>query len=211
MLSQIPVTNPMGVAMVLSLLVAAFSAPQPPSLPLPGVWGEMPSFEFTKGIRRAVSKSSLGPLCSRLHTLWTSARKDGRPKTGGARGGVPAVRGKNDKGVGADREGRAGKDGKDGGPGRPEKLAHAGRGGHQEGRTQQPACFLCLDRPSRYILEPCGHRVVCGECAVQLVEGAARNRAVSEGAGAHHGSSEKSGGACPSCGQAITRAMRVFS
>jgi len=204
MLSQMqtPMTNPMVVAMVLSLLVAALSAPQPPSLPLPGVWGDLPSLEITKALRRVMACSRLGPFVQRLRTMWAFARKEGRPK-GGLRG-VAAARGQKDK-ANADRTGREGREGLGGRPDRPQA-------GRQDGRTQslQPACFLCLDRPSRYILEPCGHRVVCGECAVQLVEAAARNRSMNEAAGVHH-VSDKSGGACPSCGLAITRAMRVLS
>merc|ERR1712060_417507 len=84
--------------------------------------------------------------------------------------------------------------------------SHAERSGRekaQTGRPSAPACFLCLDRPSRYVLEPCGHRVVCGECAVQLVEAVVRNRAMSDAAGGAHYASQ-GGGACPSCGMAIT-------
>jgi len=64
-----------------------------------------------------------------------------------------------------------------------------------------PACFLCLDRPSRYAVEPCGHRVTCAECTIQLVEAAVRNRS--------EGCPEK-GGTCPFCGTAVSRAIRVF-
>jgi len=201
MLLQIPMTNPMAVAMVLSLLVAALSAPQPPGLSLPSVWGELPSLEISRGIR------SLGPLMQRLRIFWASARREGRPK-GGLRG-APTTRGQKEK-AHADRSGRERTDA----PGRPDRA----QAGQKEGRaaagsSQQsaPACFVCLDRPSRYVLEPCGHRVVCGDCAMQLVEVAARNRSASEaaGGGGHH-SSERGGG-CPSCGLAITRAMRLFS
>lgn len=54
----------------------------------------------------------------------------------------------------------------------------------------------------RYVLEPCGHRVVCSDCAVQLVDCATRSR--TEGTG------DRGSGTCPSCGSAITRAMRIF-
>lgn len=206
-LSQIPMTNPMVVAMVLSLLVAALSAPQPPSLPLCGVWSELPGLEFTRGIRRAMSRSkTLRPIVQHMPVSWGVAKNESRPK-GGLRG-IPATRGQKDKA-------HAGGRGPDGVNGRSERGAQAGRS--QESRMPSgsaalhsaPACFVCLERPSWYVLEPCGHRVVCGECAIQLVEAAARNRSVSEGV-AHH-SSEKGGGACPSCGLAITRAMRLFS
>eukprot|EP00927_Polykrikos_kofoidii_P048495 TRINITY_DN42769_c0_g1_i1.p1 TRINITY_DN42769_c0_g1~~TRINITY_DN42769_c0_g1_i1.p1 ORF type:complete len:607 (-),score=85.67 TRINITY_DN42769_c0_g1_i1:51-1832(-) len=192
MLTQIPVTNPMVVAMVLSLLVAALSAPQPPSLPLPGIWTDLLSLAFTRGIRRAVFRSrTLGPLVQRLRAFWASRRKDGRSK-GGVRG-IPVPRGQKD---GPER------------PGKPQ-LGKQGEG-RVPSTASQPACFLCLDRPSRYILEPCGHQVVCGECAVQLVE-ATVQLVNKESAGAHYSSDKNGGGACPSCGQAITRAMRVFS
>jgi len=211
-LSQIPVTNPMAVSMALSLLVAALSAPQPPSLSLPSLWGELPNLEIAKGLRKAASRSkSLAPLVQRLRmlSLWASARKDRRQKGGGVRG-VPAGRGQKERGH-ADRS-----DKKSDVPGKPDKP----QAGQKEGKApsgsshqQQsaPACFVCLDRPSRYILEPCGHRVVCEECAMQIVENAVRSRSTSEAAGGGHHSAERGGGACPLCGLVITRAMRLFS
>lgn len=186
-LSQIPVTNPMAVSMALSLLVAALSAPQPPSLSLPSLWGELPNLEIAKGLRRAASRSkSLAPLVQRLRMLshWASTRKDRRQK-GGVRG-VPATRGQ-----------KAGQ--------------KEGKATPASSQQSAPACFVCLDRLSRYILEPCGHRVVCEECAVQLVENAVRSRSSSETAGGAHHSAERGGGACPLCGLVITRAMRLFS
>jgi len=196
MLSQIPMTNPMVVAMVLSILVAAFSAPQPPSLSLPSV----------HQLVQQQTSGAVMPLVQRLRHLWASARREARPK-GGIRG-IPAARGQKDK-PHVDRSGRDRTDV----PGRPEKP----QTGRQDGRVPSgsssqsaPACFVCLDRPSRYILEPCGHRVVCGDCAIQLVDAAARSRSTNEVAGTHH-SSERGGGACPSCGYSIMRAMRVFS
>lgn len=198
-LSQIPMTNPMLVAMLLSLLVALVSAPQPPSLSLPSIWSKLPSFELTQSLKKAISRSkSLGPLVQQIKALW-GMRKEGRAK--GGRLGVPASRGS--KGGSAGSRDRV----VDSAPGRPEKAGACKQDGKTPGSSVQqqsaPPCFVCLDRPSRYILEPCSHRVVCGECAVQLVEAAARNRSMSEGAGG--------GGACPSCGMAISRAMRLFS
>merc|ERR1719499_1574039 len=120
-------------------------------------------------------------MMQRINSLWYM-RKEGRQKGGGTRGsGSSTARAK--------------------APGRPEKSAH---GGKQEGRSgsgadlqpSAPPCFVCLDKPSRYILEPCGHRVVCEECAVQLVETAARNRSMAESSGSVHHGSERGGGAC---------------
>jgi len=202
-LSQIHITNPMVVAMALSLVVAALSAPQPPSFSLPSVWGDLPSLELTRGLK---------VLSLRFRIFWASARKDSRPR-GGLRG-VAAARQK-DKGHADHRSARGEKAEA---PGRPERP-QAGQRDSGKAQTEQrssgekrsaPACFVCLDRPSQYLLEPCGHRVVCGDCAVQLVEAAARNRSISEAAGGTHHSSER-GGACPSCGLAITRATRLFS
>lgn len=182
MLSQIPMTNPMVVAMVLSLLMAAFSAPQPPSLSLPSFWSDIPNLEVVQ----------------RLRSLWGSEWQEGRQK--GSRQGAPSAKGQKEKPQ------------KEKGGAEPSSRPEKAQEGRQKGSQSAPACFVCLDRPSRYILEPCGHKVVCGECAVPLVEAAARNRQAVEvlGLGSHH-SSEKRGGTCPSCGMAITRAMRVFS
>jgi len=207
MLSQIPVTNPMVVAVVLSVLVAAFSAPQPPSLSLPALWSSLPSLKVADRLRQSATGSgTFGPLLRRFWTLW-ALRKEGRSK-GGAR--LSAPRGQKD---------------------RPhyercresvELSNHSDRaqwGGLREERVlgccnssknSAPPCFVCLDSPSHYILEPCGHRVVCGDCAVQLVEAAARTRSTGDLSGGHH-VSEKSGGTCPSCGLAIARAMRIFA
>ncbi|CAK0825425.1 unnamed protein product, partial [Prorocentrum cordatum] len=122
--------------------------------------------------------------------------------------GIPTSRGQKDAGRGADRKPDA--------PGRPDRPqvvkqdSKAPLGGAAAEKMSAPACFVCLDRPSRYVLEPCGHRVVCSECAVQLVEAAARNRSLEQasGGGGHH--SER-GGACPNCGTAVARAVRLFS
>mmetsp|Transcript_89556 Transcript_89556/g.196220 ORF Transcript_89556/g.196220 Transcript_89556/m.196220 type:complete len:492 (+) Transcript_89556:63-1538(+) len=133
-LYQIPVTNPLMVAMLLSLLIAAVSSPQPPSVSLPSLWNELPGIPML---------GCFDKVLARIHGSSASSSASASP------------------------------------------------------------CFVCLERPSRYVLEPCGHRVVCGECTVQLVEAAARNRSLSDGGGG--------GGACPSCGMAISRAMRLFT
>merc|ERR1740121_938582 len=194
-LTQVPIANPMAVAMLFSLLVTALSSPQPPSLSLPSLWNDLPNFEITRGLKKAASKSrslqAMGPMMQRIRTLWYM-RKEGRHKgSGGARGGgASTTRGAKDRGHANGRE-RADA------PGRPERSAQAGK---QDGKavalhSSAPPCFVCLDRPSRYILEPCGHRVVCEECAVQLVEAAARNRGMSDAAGSAHHTSDRGGGA----------------
>lgn len=210
-LSQVPLANPMAVAVLFSLLVTALSSPQPPSLSLPSLWNDLPNFEIARGLKKAAARSrSLGPMVQRIRTLWYM-RKESRAKggaRGGGGGGAPAARTK-------ERTHANGRERADA-PGRPEKSAQAGK---QEGKAgsgaalqpSAPPCFVCLDRPSRYILEPCGHRVVCEGCAVQLVEAAARNRSMAESSGGMHHGSERGGGACPSCGMVITRAMRLFS
>merc|ERR1740121_3019495 len=202
-LTQVPIANPMAVAMLFSLLVTALSSPQPPSLSLPSLWNDLPNFEIARGLKKAASSTGLGPMMQRVRTLWYM-RKESRHKGGGPRGGAATARAK-------ERSQANGREQRDA-PGRPEKSAQADKKEGREGKgaLQQsaPPCFVCLDRPSRYILEPCAHRVVCEECAVQLVEAAARNRSIVENSG--HGS-ERGGGACPSCGMAITRAMRLFS
>lgn len=184
-LSQLPVTNPMIVASVLSVLVAAFSAPQPSNISLSGVWADLPSLEMAQALRRAVSRSkTFEALVQRRRDF--PARKEGRGAKAGAK--CSAARSPD--------------------AGRPERAQAKAEGRGAQGPASVPPCFVCLDRPSRYVLEPCGHRVVCGECAVQLVEAAARRRSVDAG-GAHHASER--GGACPSCSRAITRATRLLS
>lgn len=208
-LSQVPMANPIAVAALISLVVAALSAKQAPSLGLLSFWGNLPNVELFRGLRGAVMRSrSLGPLVQRLR-LW-GLRKEGRPRGGSFRSSVPGgPRGSKDR---SHTDRYAGRD-KAEPAGRADKVQALRQEGktppHASAQPSAPACFVCLDRPSRYILEPCGHRVVCEDCAVQLVEDAARKRSVSEG-GLHH-ASERGGGACPSCGMAITRAMRLFS
>lgn len=187
--SLIPMANAMIGAMLLSLLVAILSAPQPLSLSLQSVWGELPSLGLARGNQKQRS----------MPRLWTPARKDG---IGGARGMHQAARGQKDKGAG-----RYDRDRTDG-PDRGDK-----HGRERSGSSSQMAatCFVCLDRPSHYILEPCGHRVVCGDCAMQLVEIASRSRTMGDGVAGQHRPSEKSGGTCPSCSMPVKQAMRVFS
>ncbi|CAE8585231.1 unnamed protein product, partial [Polarella glacialis] len=187
---SIPTANPIAAAVTVCLLVAAVTSPVPPSLALPDV------------LNLELVKHALEPLVQRLR-VGTSACKDGRAKAGGRE--APAKSSSKDR----EKHGQErGKDGKE--PGKPGK-SHAGKDGPR-GSTSNlvPACFVCLDRPSHYVLEPCGHRVVCGDCAVQLVEAAARSKGESFEKGAHH-QQDRGGGTCPSCGMVISRAMRIFS
>eukprot|EP00747_Dinoflagellata_sp_TGD_P190457 gnl/TRDRNA2_/TRDRNA2_52270_c0_seq1.p1 gnl/TRDRNA2_/TRDRNA2_52270_c0~~gnl/TRDRNA2_/TRDRNA2_52270_c0_seq1.p1 ORF type:complete len:636 (-),score=100.80 gnl/TRDRNA2_/TRDRNA2_52270_c0_seq1:66-1973(-) len=203
--SSIPLTNPMAVAVVLSVLVAALSVPSPPGLTPPNIWSELPDLEIAQSLKRVAARH-LGPLWQRLRAFWTSARKDARARGRGV-GGAPAARGQR----GDKSQAREHGDAPDGqvdvrAPKGQQKGSRASSG---QISASSPACFVCLDRASRYILEPCGHRVVCGECAAQLVEAATRNRSMSDMPDSRH-HPEKSSGTCPSCGLAISRAMRVF-
>jgi len=166
-LGEIPKTNPMVVASVLSLLIAAFSAPPTVSLG----WSDLPSVEFTSF--RASRAKSLG-LFAQLRA-WARGHRSKKD--------FPTAKG---------RERSHGRDCST----RPDKGRHDCKGG-----SSRPACFLCLDRPSRYAVEPCGHRVTCAECTVQLVEAAVRNRTSEP---------PEKGGACPFCSTPVSRAMRVF-
>lgn len=206
-LTQLPVANPMAVAMALSLAVAAYSVPWPPRLPLApapaggGAGGALPASAPSKGGGPMAFwfRAHFESLWQRLRCHWASLRKD---RGASGRGGAQNGRGQKRRDAPATERALNGRDGS--------------QAGHRDGRSNSsaylPACFLCLDRPSRYVLEPCGHRVVCGDCAVQLVEAAGRqrDRSMGEANGAQH-AYEKGGGACPSCGGVVARAMRVFS
>lgn len=159
----------------LCIVVAVLSSPQPLSLSLQSVWGELPSLSTGNGEKKKRETPA----------LWTPSRKEnGGPKHNG--------RGPKDKASHNNGGGRH------------------DRGADANGSSSQFMCFVCLERPSHYMLEPCGHHVVCGECVVQIVEVASRGRPMCETAGGHRGS-EKSGGTCPSCGLAVKQAMRVFN
>lgn len=198
-LSQIPMKNPGIAAVVISLTIAAFAAPQHSSVVLPSSLSEFfPGPEFFEWVKRSLVRSStFAPLIKRFPGLFNS-RQESRNR-GGTRG-VSAARGSKDRPNAGIKDG----------PNRSIAGKHDGRA--QATVSQQragPACFVCLDRPSCYIVEPCGHRVACGACAMQLVDAAARFRSANEAGGGH--SSERLGGSCPSCGTTITRAMRLFS
>jgi len=195
-LCQMPVRTPMLVAVCLCLVVALISAPHCLSFTLPSVWTDMPQFEFD--FKKVIAQSRSMAVLQRWRALWAS-RKEGRSRGGGGGAQRVAQTTKNSR----SEKHASGRD----------KAETVGR---QEGRAhgRAPACFVCLDKPSLYLVEPCGHRVVCGECAMQLVDAAARNRVVAEAANVasvHHGCERGAGGACPSCGQTITRAMRLFA
>jgi hypothetical protein len=175
--------NAMLGGLLLSLLVVVLSAPQPLSLLLQSVCGELPSLGLGRGNQR-------------FSRLWHHSGKEN-----GIQGSMPVAR-KKDAHAGG---------------GRVESNG-SGTSGHRADKdgqcrpcasSSQSVCFVCLERPSHYILEPCGHRVVCGDCAVRIMEVASKGRLGEVTSGRHP--SEKSGGTCPNCGQAVKQAMRIFS
>lgn len=193
-LSQIPMTNPMVAAILLSILVAAISLPSSPSFTMPSFNPELPSFEFLRKVQQVLLRTeTLGPFTQWSQTLLASARKDAKARAGVR--GVPNLKNQKDKFLAPG--------------GKPENSKAGGRHGQESRAAGGAPCVVCLERPSCYLLEPCGHKVVCSECAIQLVDAAARNRS-NEAMGAPLPSGKSSGGSCPSCGLAITRAMRVF-
>lgn len=202
--AYMPTANPMAAAMMLCIVIAIITSPVPLTFLLHNLWTDFASLDLIRKLKRTVLGAQ---VLDRLG--WASARNnEARSKGGG--GGVgrsmptskaSAKDSRGSSGAAADKG--SGSQGlrSEGSVGSKEKLQ--GSGG---GILFAPPCFVCLDRPSRYALEPCGHRVVCGECAVQLVD--PRSRTANEVAG-HQ--TDRGGGQCPSCGQAITRAMRIFS
>jgi hypothetical protein len=90
------------------------------------------------------------------------------------------------------------------------KIARADKNDGRGRHSSLSACFVCQDRPANYRLEPCGHHVVCGDCAMELVEMASRGRPQGDNVG-NHRLSEKNGGGCPSCGSIVKQAMRIFN
>jgi len=188
----IPVTNPMFVAISISSFAAVLSAPQSPSLSLPTLFSELPQVEF--GLKKAILQSkSLGPIVQLWRSVWAS-RKDGRSKAA-QKSSQTSKNSRDRHASGRDKADSSGRSDK------PHSGRREERAAQSVSQQTAPACFVCLDRPSHYVLEPCGHRVVCGDCAMQLVDAAAS-------VAGHH---ERGAGACPSCGQTISRAMRLFA
>jgi len=196
-LARIPLVNPLALAFFTTILVAAFSSPQPPSVSFPAMWNDL--------LRRlAYLSRSFGPCFNQVSAFWQSARKEARQRS--SRGKAAGASGK-EKEEGHGRKNGSGV--KVDGSHKGDKGSDRRHDARSTSANSGPACFVCLDRMSCYMLEPCGHKVACGECAVQLVEAAVRSRTANE-VGAH-AFSDKSGGACPCCGLAINRAMRVFA
>merc|ERR1719188_2397033 len=142
--------NPMVLALVLSVIVAVATAPQTTSFFFPRCWGDLPGAELVK---------SLGPSVQRLRALFPSM---GSKEVRGPKGGPIGSRGPKDKSQHGDRDrGSSGRERADiHSGGKPEKV----QTGRQEGRPPPtgpsvsttskplpPACFVCLDRPSRYM------------------------------------------------------------
>lgn len=171
--------NPILGAAFIVVSLAAITSPVPLTLLAHDLCALVANLDLVRRLRRAAGHKALGRLLDRLHLS----------PLGSASRGSKGQRSK-----------------KDYKPARSE----SGRGDKLQGKDEKggvpfvPSCFVCLDKPSRYILEPCGHRVVCGDCAVQLVDAAARSRPATEERGGDRG------GNCPSCGQSVNRAMRIF-
>ncbi|CAJ1432404.1 unnamed protein product [Effrenium voratum] len=180
-----PTANPILGAAFICVALAAITSPIPLTLLAHDLCSVVASLQTVRRLRRAMARNKvLGRLLDRFHLGQSSGR---------AKGSRGIAKGKEYKG---DRPPRS-----DSGKG--DKLQ-----AKDERSTFVPSCFVCLDKPSRYILEPCGHRVVCGDCAVQLVDAAARSRTATEAADR---GGDRCGGNCPSCGLAISRAMRIFT
>mmetsp|Transcript_20669 Transcript_20669/g.48253 ORF Transcript_20669/g.48253 Transcript_20669/m.48253 type:complete len:560 (+) Transcript_20669:144-1823(+) len=172
--TSVPTANPILGAAFICISLAAITSPVPLTLLAQDLWNVTTNLRMARSMKRALGRNKAwGKVLERLHIGQTSRAR------GGGRGATPKQKdhktssGKGEKMQGKDEKGSS--------------------------RDFVPACFVCLDKPSRYVLEPCGHRVVCGDCAVQLVDAAAdRER-------------DRGGGNCPSCGNAINRAMRIFT
>lgn len=170
--------NPILGAAFIVISLAAITSPVPLTLLAHDLCALVANLDLVRRLRRAAGHKALGRLLDRLHLS----------PLGSASRGSKGQRSKKDY--------------------KPPR-SESGRGDKLQGKDEKggvpfvPSCFVCLDKPSRYILEPCGHRVVCGDCAVQLVDAAARSRPTEERGGDR-------GGNCPSCGQSVNRAMRIF-
>jgi len=74
-------------------------------------------------------------------------------------------------------------------------TAHINEGSASEKAKLTPEnnneCVVCLDGPKQFILIPCGHLILCTECAEDLMKGNAP--------------------LCPVCRQAVKQSQRVYS
>ena len=73
-------------------------------------------------------------------------------------------------------------------------------------RSTPPAYFLSSEHAETWFTQ---NTIFSDDCAVQLIEAAARNRQAAESG--HDNERQRRGGACPACGMAITRAVVVFN
>ncbi|CAE7432542.1 unnamed protein product [Symbiodinium natans] len=184
LVTTVPTANPLLGAAFICISLAAITSPVPLLLLARDLWNTTSNLGLVRRCRRAAAgNKTLNKALDRLPFGASRSRGSGR----GSRDPKKDCKG--------DRPSRS----------------DSGKGDKLQGKDDKgssafaPPCFVCLDKPSRYILEPCGHRVVCGDCAVQLVDAAARTRTATE---ADRGGDR--GGNCPSCTMAINRAMRIF-
>ncbi|CAK9001164.1 unnamed protein product [Durusdinium trenchii] len=190
-----PTANPILGAGFISISLAAITSPVPLTLLAHDLCSVIANWDIVRRLRRAAGHKAVGSILDRLPSLGAPRSKGSRAK-------------------------------KDGDSGRRNTRSDSGRGDKMQAKDEKgtivPSCFVCLDKPSRYILEPCGHRVVCGDCAVQLVDAATRSRTedgrprwrlvgpIREETWEGTERGDRGGGNCPSCGLAINRAMRIF-
>lgn len=183
LVTTVPTANPILGAAFVCISLAAITSPVPLLLLARDLWNTTANLRVVRSFRRAVGSKVLSKALERL------------PFASRSKGTTRGSRDPKQKDYkGAERPNRADS-------GKADKLQ--GKDDKGAATSFAPPCFVCLDKPSRYILEPCGHRVVCGDCAVQLVDAAARTRTATE---ADRGGDR--GGNCPSCSLAINRAMR---
>jgi len=169
--------NPILGAAFICVSLAAITSPIPLTLLAHDLCRVVANLDIVRRLWVAAKHKGLGRLLDRLHlSSWGGTSRGNKGARAGTKKDYKPARSDSGKG---------------------EKL-------QAKDGNFVPSCFVCLDKPSRYILEPCGHRVVCGDCAVQLVDAAARSRPPAEERGGDRG------GNCPSCGLAVNRVMRMF-
>lgn len=174
------ITNALISAALLCILLVVLSSPQPLSLSLQSIWGELPSLGLAKSGDE--KKGS-------LQRLWR--RKD------------------NGKSKGNHAAGKASKE-KSGDKENLKRNSKTDTGIPSRPSSTQTDCFVCHSRCANYLLEPCGHQVVCGSCAMELVAMASRGRHEGENPN-NHRSSQRTEGGCPSCSSVVKQAMRIFT